>query len=332
MHTTTVIPTYTASRKRQQHLQAFYHDVVKGLTAPNKYLDAKYFYDAAGDVLFQQIMQCPEYYLTGCEMEIFTRQAAQIAHTLQQRAGNFDVVELGAGDATKSIHLLRQLLSNGVDYTYFPIDISANVINQLQINLPAALPQLRIQGLNGEYFQMLQQAAEHTSRKKVLLFMGSNIGNFTTEAARGFCQQLHQYMQPGDLLMIGFDLKKHPQVILDAYNDAAGITRAFNLNLLHRINHELNADFDVQQFMHYPTYDPGTGTCSSYLISLTTQQVHIGEDVCIDFAANEALHMEISQKYTLEEITALARQTGFTPVTHFADHKKWFVDVLWERS
>lgn len=325
----TVIPTVLPC-KRKPATETFYHDVVQGLSAPQKYLDPKYFYDATGDALFQQIMQCHEYYLTGCEMEILSTQSDQIAQALQKYAGTFDLIELGAGDATKSMHLLQTLLDNGVDYTYFPIDISANVIHQLEKSLPEKLPGLQLHGLNGEYFHMLQQANQHTSRKKVLLFMGANIGNFSITAARSFCQQLRQYLQPGDLLLTGFDLKKHPQVILNAYNDSRGITRAFNFNLLHRINRELQADFDTTKFAHFPTYDPGTGACKSYLISLEEQVVHIGDHLTVSFAENESLYMEISQKYSLEETDQLASFAGFKPVARFFDRKHWFTDCLWK--
>ena len=158
--------------------------------------------------------------------------------------------------------------------------------------------------------------------------MGGNIGNFTPPEAKKFCRQLRRHLQPGDLLMIGFDLKKHPQIILNAYNDAAGITRDFNLNLLHRINEELGADFDLNKFDHYPTYDPGTGACKSYLISLENQQVHIGTQ-SFDFAMHEPVYMEISQKYSLAETEILAMHSGFKPVANFFDTKSWFVDCLW---
>lgn len=328
---TTVIPGNTVLCKRKPVTGNFYQEVIKGLSAPQKYLDSKYFYDAEGDRLFQQIMQCHEYYLTGCEMEILSSRSAEIAAALALQAHTFDVVELGAGDATKSIHLLRQLLANGTDFTYFPIDISANVIQNLEQQLPAMLPDLRMKGLNGEYFDMLQQANTYSHKKKVVLFMGGNIGNFNTAAAHDFCHELRDYLMPGDLLLTGFDLKKNPQVILRAYNDDAGITRAFNFNLLTRINRELGADFDIHKFEHYPTYDPGTGACKSYLISLEKQQVKIGQDTIISFEAYEPLYMEISQKYTLEETDQLALETGFQPVARFFDNRKWFVDTLWKR-
>jgi L-histidine N-alpha-methyltransferase len=325
MATTTVINGMSARVALQDPQEAFHQDVIRGLTATNKYLDSKYFYDATGDALFQQIMQSPEYYPTNCEMEILREQSAKISDTIYSYTRNFDVVELGAGDATKSIHLLKQLNS---DFTYYPVDISGNVIQQLEHTLPSKLPSMKLHGLNGEYFEMLHQANILSAKNKVVLCMGGNIGNFTPPEAKKFCRQLRRYLQPGDLLLTGFDLKKHPQIILNAYNDAAGITRDFNLNLLHRINEELGADFDLTKFDHYPTYDPGTGACKSYLVSLEDQQVHIGSQT-FNFATHEPVYMEISQKYSLAETETLAMHSGFKPVANFFDTKNWFVDCLW---
>ncbi|HXB09298.1 MAG TPA: L-histidine N(alpha)-methyltransferase, partial [Puia sp.] len=167
-------------------------------------------------------------------------------------------------------------------------------------------------------------------KRKIVLFMGANIGNMSVQQATQFCRQIHAQLRPGDLLLVGFDLKKHPRTILDAYNDRQGITRAFNLNLLTRINRELGADFDLEQFEHYPVYDPGSGACKSYLISRIGQEVHLG-DKKIVFAENEAIHMEISQKYTMAETESMAVQSGFEPVDTFYDSKRWFADVLWRR-
>ena len=327
MATTTVINGITRVTL-QDPQEAFQQDVIRGLSATNKYLDSKYFYDTKGDYLFQQIMQSPEYYPTNCEMEILREQSAKISQAIQKHTRNFDVVELGAGDATKSIHLLQQLLQTNPDFTYYPVDISGNVISQLEKTLPSKLPSLKLHGLNGEYFEMLHQANILSAKNKVVFCMGGNIGNFTPPEAKKFCRQLRRYLQPGDLLFIGFDLKKHPQIILNAYNDAAGITRDFNLNLLHRINEELGADFDVTKFEHYPTYDPGTGACKSYLVSLEDQQVHIGTQ-SFNFAMHEPVYMEISQKYSLAETETLAMHSGFKPVANFFDTKSWFVDCLW---
>jgi dimethylhistidine N-methyltransferase len=242
----------------------------------------------------------------------------------------FDVVELGPGDATKSWFLLRELQKEHAQFTYYPIDISSNVIGWLEDRLPSTLPGIKIHGLNGEYLDKLMQAAALSPARKIVLFMGANIGNMTVQQATQFCRQLHDHLQPGDLLMIGFDLKKHPRTILDAYNDRQGITRAFNLNLLRRINSELGGDFDLAGFEHCPVYDPGTGACKSYLVSRIAQEVHIG-DKTFSFMENEVIHMEISQKYTLHEIDLMANQTGFEPRHAFFDSKNWFADVLWQR-
>jgi L-histidine N-alpha-methyltransferase len=309
----------------------FYHDVINGLKAENKFLPSKYFYNEAGDKLFQQIMACPEYYPTRCEMEILQQQSGQIADLFSRHGDSFDLVELGPGDATKSWYLLRELLKRKVRFTYYPIDISQHVIGWLENKLPASLPGLQMQGLNGEYLEQLEGMDNFSSDKKILLFMGANIGNMSMPQATLFCRQLHDRMSTGDLLFIGFDLKKHPGTTLEAYNDRQGFTRAFNLNLLQRINQELDADFAIDQFEHYPVYDPGTGACKSFLISRIDQRVHIGEDKSVDFKENEAIYMEISQKYTLPETEYIARQSGFKPLHTFLDSKKWFADVLWQR-
>jgi L-histidine N-alpha-methyltransferase len=310
---------------------SFYTDVIDGLRAENKSLPSKYFYDEAGDKLFQQIMACPEYYPTRCEMDIMQHQSGKMAQLFHESSPSFDLIELGPGDATKSWHLLKELQRAKISFTYYPVDISANIIGWLEDRLPVSLPGIRLHGLNGEYMDKMEQVNTFSAGRKIVLFMGANIGNMPMHQAIFFCRQLHDRMQPGDLLLIGFDLKKHPRTILDAYNDRQGITRAFNLNLLSRINRELDADFDLEQFEHYPVYDPGSGACKSYLISRIAQEVHIGE-ITIPFREYEPLYMEISQKYSLAETTNLAAQSGFLPVHTFLDSKKWFADLLWERQ
>ncbi len=306
----------------------FCDDVIQGLTATPKRLDSKYFYDDKGDELFQQIMACREYYPTDCEMEILRDQCTDIAKVLIGDGSPFNLIELGAGDATKSIHLLRELLNRQANFTYLPIDISRHVIDLLHDTLPKALPNLQIDGLPGEYFNMLKQATTNSKKRNVVLFLGANIGNMPINDAEDFCSMLHMNLKKGDMAFIGFDLKKHPKVILDAYNDAAGITKQFNLNLLSRINNELGADFDLTQFDHYPTYDPATGSCKSYLVSLQDQQVNICDE-SISFKKNEYILMEISQKYAVEQVKNMAAVSHFTPVADFYDSKNWFVDTVW---
>lgn len=308
--------------------EQFCLDTLSGLTANPKFLSSKYFYDQTGDQLFQQIMDAEEYYLTNSEMEILTTQTAQLAKTIALNGYPFDLIELGAGDATKSIHLLRQLIDDEVDFHYLPIDISEHVINHLSEALPNQLPKLKMHGLNGEYFEMLKEAANFSNRRKVVLFMGANIGNMIPDEAIQFCQELKNQLMDGDMLIIGFDLKKNPQQILAAYSDQKGITRAFNLNLLSRINREIGGNFNVDDFDHYASYDPLSGACKSYLISLKEQEVIINGQA-IFFAKNEPIYMEISQKYNIDEINALMKGCGFMHVKNFFDENEYFVDSIW---
>ncbi|MCZ4222946.1 L-histidine N(alpha)-methyltransferase [Pedobacter rhodius] len=307
----------------------FLQETLAGLNAEPKRMYSKYFYDETGDLIFQQIMNMDEYYLTDAEMEIMKYQASAIADTISGEGGAFDLIELGAGDATKSIHLLKKFIDKNLDFKYFPIDISAHVIADLELNLPLKLPALNFQGLNGDYFEMLKRATEISERKKVVLFMGANIGNMNVSEAQEFCVNLRQILAPDDILIIGFDLKKNPQQILAAYNDKAGITRSFNLNLLNRINRELDGNFDLNAFEHYANYDPETGACKSYLISLKNQTVNIGGSE-IHFSKDEYICMEISQKYAQPEIEALARVSGFKVTRYFSDQQKYFVDAVWK--
>jgi L-histidine N-alpha-methyltransferase len=306
----------------------FYKDVVRGLTATPKFLQSKYFYDAAGDKLFQEIMDSPEYYPTDCELEIFSRQTAGLAKAVTAGGDGFDLIELGAGDASKSLHLLKYLMDQQADFRYLPIDISGNIISYLDLTLPLALPGIRVEGLHGEYFDMLKKAAKLSARRKVVLFLGSNIGNMRPGDAQRFCKELRRNLAPGDMVLVGVDLKKNPKVILAAYNDAGGFTKRFNLNLLTRINRELDGDFDLAQFDHFPSYDPVTGSCKSYLISLADQDVRIGGRV-FHLKKDECIDMEISQKYTAKEVEQLAMDSGFHSEKMFFDRKEWFLNAIW---
>jgi len=308
----------------------FSQDVWQGLNATPKYLLSKYFYDEAGDAIFKEIMECPEYYLTNCELEIFSTQTNEFTGAIMERLHGFDIVELGAGDATKSIYLLDALLKHKADFTYYPIDLSVNIIAHLNNKLPALLPGIRLQGLNGDYFAMLEQLKQFSARNKVVLFLGSNIGNILLDSTVDFFKELRSHLSPGDLVLTGFDLVKDPEVILAAYNDKAGITKRFNLNLLNRINHTFNANFDLSAFEHRPVYNEQTGACKSYLESVKDQCVRIGDAGCVHLKAGEQIYMEISQKYTIAQTDSFAEAAGFTPVRHFYDSKKWFLDALWQ--
>ena len=234
----------------------FEEDVYTGLTDFPKHLSSKYFYDERGDKLFQDIMHMPEYYLTACEFEILNRHKEEIAHLFVGDSPNFDLIELGAGDGKKTKILLKELSERGVNFTYKPIDISQNVLDQLEISLREELPKVKVDTKQGTYFETLEKLHSDNSTKKVILFLGSNIGNLLHPQAIDFLIKVKELIRSDDLFFVGFDLKKHPQTIMDAYNDKTGITAAFNKNLLDRMNLELNANFDLDEFLHWEVYNP----------------------------------------------------------------------------
>ncbi len=321
-------PSKQLSSEKEDIMIGFLSDTWRGLQASPKYLYSKYFYNEKGDAIFREIMDCPEYYVTRCELEIFKNQSNDIADTVLAHLPEFDVVELGAGDATKSIYLLKALLEKQVQFTYYPIDISESVIRDLEAKLPVMLPGLEVKGLNGDYLEMLEKL---TFRRKLVLFLGSNIGNIPLDATSDFLYDISKNLLRGDLLLVGFDLKKDPSIILDAYNDKAGITRRFNLNLLQRINDELDADFDLDKFEHCPVYDEQTGACESYLVSRADQIVKFGINGKIHFNEGERIFMEVSQKYSEEQIDEFAGEEVFKPAGKFFDGRHWFLDKLWVR-
>lgn len=315
----------SALRQRPRFLK----DVLKGLRSTPKKLDAKYFYDETGDALFQKIMNCEEYYVTRCEAEIFQTHAAELAAALKEGFDEFDLIELGAGDASKTIHLLKELKQINSKFRYVPVDISSTIIQYLEQELPRQLDGLAVQGLAGEYLEMLRKAGKSPSQKKVILFLGSNIGNMDLEDALNFLREVRANLNKGDRMLIGCDLKKDPATVLAAYNDASGYTRAFNLNLLERINRELGGNFDLSQFEHYPTYDPISGACKSFLVSKREQSVSIADET-VRFKKGEVIFMELSQKYDLAEIESMATSSGFRPAGIFTDNREWFVDSVWQ--
>jgi L-histidine N-alpha-methyltransferase len=316
-------------RSEKNNSDHFLNDVLTGLQSDPKHLSSKYFYDKTGDELFQKIMAMPEYYLTRCELDIFKNKTSELAEAIRSDEQPFDLIELGAGDAMKSTYLLKYLSEKRADFTYMPIDISGNILSVLENNLKDKLPEINIKTLEGEYFQMLKKAMKLSSRRKVILFLGGNIGNMTSKEAEKFCTSLHQLLNSEDIVLIGFDLKKNPFTVLNAYSDKSGITAEFNLNLLTRINRELGGNFDIEQFEHYESYDPITGACRSFLISLKNQQVKIEEET-IDFAENEVIDMEVSQKFSKSDIEYLAEKSGFSISRNISDSKEWFIDSIWK--
>jgi len=308
----------------------FAEDIKEGLSQEPKRLYSKYFYDEKGDYLFQEIMKMEEYYLTRSEFEIFSMNKQQIFNAVQFDDKVLQVVEFGAGDGLKTKVLLEYLVSEKIDFEYLPIDISASVLKQLSNELNERWPKMIVKPIQKTYFKALEGLS--SKKRKLVLFLGSNIGNFNQKEVIGFLKDMHSHLNTGDYLLIGADLKKDPNVILDAYNDRKGITRSFNLNLLERINREFNANFELEQFKHYPTYNPINGETKSFLISMKDQTVHLKNlDLSYDFNYAEPIFMEISKKYSIEELETLAKHANFEVVEHFHDCKHYFVNTLWKK-
>lgn len=311
----------------------FAEDVEKGLSAPQKYIPSKYFYDARGDYLFQRIMFLPEYYLTASEFEIFKNQANQIIEKASI-SKPLQVIELGAGDGLKTKLLLKALTEKGIDFTYYPIDISKNVLWHLEKALKYEVgPDLKIEPIVGDFFDALASPLlADSSKQKWLLFLGSTIGNFSRDGANKFMLDIAELMHPGDLFMLGADLKKDPNVIAHAYNDSQGVTRDFNLNLLTRINTELEGNFQVNQFYHYPIYDPTSGEAKSYLVSKKKQSVFIGSLArFFNFEEGESIHTEISRKFSENDVERIASYAGLHTKNTFFDSKHYFADWLFQK-
>ncbi|WP_310396286.1 L-histidine N(alpha)-methyltransferase [Hymenobacter sp.] len=303
--------------------------VAAGLGRTPKTLSSMYFYDDAGSQLFQQIMELPEYYPTRAEFAIFREHGAAIAAALSPPGGGeFALVELGAGDGAKTKLLLRELLAASPTFTYAPVDISTGAMAGLVEMLALEMPALRVAPMVSDYATALAQLRSRPGGKAVL-FLGSNIGNFGPAERLDFLRRLAAPLAPADRLLIGFDLQKDPRRIRAAYDDAQGVTAAFNLNLLTRINRELGANFDLAHWQHYTDYNPLTGAVRSYLVSARAQQVRLAAlDQTVDFAAWEVIHTENSYKFTLPQIEELATEAGLRVVATFTDAATDFADVV----
>lgn len=314
----------------QIYTPAFAEDVLEGLTAKKKHLSSKYFYDDNGSHIFQQIMKMPEYYPTNCEFEILSEQSEQILERLEFK-GKFNIVEFGSGDGTKTKQLLQAFLNKNADFTYMPIDISEEAILILEENIRTSLPGIKMQSKIGDYFEVIKDISKENT-PNLFLFLGGNIGNYKKEDAFDLLQKFASGMKKGDKLLLGIDLQKSPRIIQKAYDDPHGITKAFNMNLLHRINRELDADIDVSQFDFYCHYNPENGEVNSYLYSLSKQRFYSRVlNKSFTFQKDETIWTELSKKYSFIEIEELAEQLDFKVLENFLDSKQYFTDSLWEK-
>lgn len=313
--------------------ETFKNDVEKGLNANPKTLPSKYFYDKKGDALFAEIMKLPEYYLTRCELDIFQNKTQQLIDALQLSPDTyFELIELGTGDGLKTKELLQLLDAQNFRFDYFPIDISINALKLLKDALNTELPNVSVRTQQGDYFKIMASLKKNRL-PKIVLFLGSNIGNMSDELATQFIYNLGTNIQAGDKLLLGADLIKSKEIVLPAYNDSKGITAKFNLNLLERINQELGGSFELNNFKHQPEYNEEEGIAKSYLLSTIHQKVEIKVmDKTFEFTKGEKIHTEISRKYNDAIIEKIIANTDFTIINKIMDSKEYFADYILERS
>lgn len=311
----------------------FKNDINIGLSADSKSLPSKYFYDRIGDALFVKIMKLPEYYLTQAEFDIFKNQTQEIIEALNISPNTyFELIELGAGDGTKTKELLKVLSHKKFQFEYVPIDISLNALEQLETNLSEELPDIMVTKKQGDYFNVLD-GLKNSHHPKVVLFLGSNIGNLSDTEAKTFISNLSDSLNINDKVLLGVDLIKSEDIVLPAYNDKAGVTKAFNFNLLNRINRELEANFNLEHFSHIPEYSENTGIAKSYIVSDRNQNVTIGAlNKTFEFKAGEKIHTETSRKYNDTVLASILKNSELCITAKLLDSNKYFADYILKKS
>jgi dimethylhistidine N-methyltransferase len=297
--------------------QTFLNDVIQGLSRDHKQLQCKYFYDQRGSQLFDQICQLDEYYLTRIETAIMSKYVGEMAYQIGSRVM---LVEFGSGSSTKTRILLEELDD---PVAYVPFDISEEHLLKTAAELRRAFPTIEILPIVGDFTKSFQlPKSSRPASHAAVYFPGSTIGNFTPDAVQGLLRRIANILGPQGGLLIGIDLKKDPAVIHAAYNDSKGVTDEFNLNVLHRVNRELGADFDVSLFRHKAIYNEPVGRVEIFVVSLADQTVNI-DGHSFHFAAGEHVLTEYSHKYTVAGFAELAAVSGF------ALHKYWTDDRLY---
>lgn len=296
-------------------------DVEAGLTSSPKSLPSKLFYDAQGSALFEEITQLPEYYPTRTELEILQERATEMAVAA---GSSITVVELGAGTATKTCTLLQALSRRQMRVWYVPVDISPAALAEARDRVEAESPSTYVHPVVADLADGFRFLNDIRGRKLVL-YLGSSIGNFDPEDAVSMLRQVHNRLGEGDSLLLGTDLVKNPGILVPAYDDAQGVTAKFNKNILARINRELDANFDVENFRHVALWNAAQSRMEIYLESLCSQSVEIKLlRLRVTFRTGERIHTENSYKYTLPMVQRMLEASGFTLEKTWCDWRKWF--------
>jgi L-histidine Nalpha-methyltransferase len=304
------------------HRAAFARDVRVGLTAVPKWLPCCYFYDAEGSRLFEEICSLPEYYLTRTERDILAQRAAEIAGRFPEPIA---LVELGSGSAAKTRLLIEAFLQRHRCLRYVPVDISPSILEDSSLALLDEYPRLEIVAVAAEYADGLAHLRAVTDHPKLILWLGSNVGNLDRPKAAAFLRQVRRTMTERDRLLIGIDLRKACTILERAYDDSLGITARFNLNLLARINQELGGNFDLAAFRHRAIYNEDLGRVEMHLESLHSQRVRIQAlETEVRFAAGETIHTENSYKYSPDEIETMCGGAGYQLEQQWLDDESRF--------
>lgn len=307
---------------------AFAEDVRAGLTAPRKSLPPRWFYDELGSSLFDTICFLPEYYVMRAEAEILAARCEEMANAFGPR---IRLIELGSGAARKTRILLDALTVRQPALEYVPVDVDGAMLERAGRELLHAYPQLRVTAIRGDFTRPADAigALSGPRSRTVVLFLGSTIGNLDPEAAVAMLRELRTALRAGDALLLGADLKKERALLDAAYDDALGVTAAFNLNILGRINRELGGEFDLHSFRHRALWNEALGRVEMHLVSTRAQSVRVAAlSRQIAFRENETIHTESSYKHDQTTLASLARESGFTIERTWTDARGWFADVL----
>jgi dimethylhistidine N-methyltransferase len=297
--------------------ESFAAAAAAGLSRTPKAIPCRFLYDEAGSKLFEEICELPEYYLTRAEREILVAQADRIAARF---TGPITLAELGSGSSAKTRLLIEACLRRHGGLRYLPVDISRSMLEASSLRLLERYASLEVRAVASELEAGLHHVGRETSRPKLVLWLGSSIGNLARDEAAGFLARVREALAPRDGLLVGIDLRKQREVLERAYDDAAGVTARFTLNLLERMNRELEAHFDTRRFAHRAVYHEDPGCVRIEIVSRRAQRVAIEAlDLEVELARGEAIHAEDSFKYSLAEIDALASSAGLEVVERWLD-------------
>jgi L-histidine Nalpha-methyltransferase len=303
-------------------------EVLNGLSDRPKTLSPWLFYDQAGSQLFEEITELPEYYVTRTEREILARHADEIVSAAAERR-ELSMIELGAGTATKTGLLLNAAVRLQGSVTYYPIDVSETALAEARTRLEAELPEVTVEPIVADYTEGMRQNSAVSAGRRLVLYIGSSIGNFSPTDAVDVLRGVRSQLVPGDCLLLGTDMVKDTGMLLAAYDDAAGVTARFNMNVLVRINRELDANFDTQLFRHRARWNEEQSRIEMHLESLMAQRVALrGLDMAVRFERGETIHTENSYKFSDERVVDLLTRAGFRLRQQWSDENKWFTVYL----